>query len=105
MLDETIVKQKRNLSSFIDVIKNSYIIKASTIFAMSLKFHATVWKILDICPRKEGEDFTEVQNDEDTLTFLVDLGYSGHFTYISRICLRTTAISLEDSAPASRAEE
>ncbi|GJW08118.1 retrovirus-related pol polyprotein from transposon TNT 1-94 [Tanacetum coccineum] len=29
-------------------------------------------KILDICPRKEGEDFTE-----DTLTFLVDLGYSG----------------------------
>ncbi|GKA00037.1 hypothetical protein Tco_0672587 [Tanacetum coccineum] len=33
-------------------------------------------KILDICPRKEGEDFTEVQNDEDTLTFLVDLGYS-----------------------------
>ncbi|GJS20479.1 hypothetical protein Tco_0449111 [Tanacetum coccineum] len=36
------------------------------------------WKILDICPRKEGEDFTEVQNDEDTLTFLIDLGYSGH---------------------------
>ncbi|GJU53666.1 hypothetical protein Tco_1227380, partial [Tanacetum coccineum] len=34
-------------------------------------------KILDICPRKEGEDFTEVQNDKDTLTFLVDLGYSG----------------------------
>ncbi|GJZ63352.1 hypothetical protein Tco_0619773, partial [Tanacetum coccineum] len=33
-------------------------------------------KILDICPRKEGKDFTEVQNDEDTLTFLVDLGYS-----------------------------
>ncbi|GJT55484.1 retrovirus-related pol polyprotein from transposon TNT 1-94 [Tanacetum coccineum] len=34
-------------------------------------------KILDICPRKDGEDFTEVQNDEDTLTFLIDLGYSG----------------------------
>ncbi|GJZ43096.1 hypothetical protein Tco_0590351, partial [Tanacetum coccineum] len=34
-------------------------------------------KILDICPRKEGEYFTEVQNDKDTLTFLVDLGYSG----------------------------
>ncbi|GKD94919.1 hypothetical protein Tco_1374756, partial [Tanacetum coccineum] len=34
-------------------------------------------KILDICPRKEGEDFTKVQNDEDTLTFLIDLGYSG----------------------------
>ncbi|GKA55252.1 retrovirus-related pol polyprotein from transposon TNT 1-94 [Tanacetum coccineum] len=34
-------------------------------------------KILDICPRKEGKDYTEVQNDEDTLTFLIDLGYSG----------------------------
>ncbi|GJW99013.1 hypothetical protein Tco_0180821 [Tanacetum coccineum] len=34
-------------------------------------------KILDICPRKEGKDFTEVQNDEDTLTFLIDLGCSG----------------------------
>ncbi|GJS59104.1 hypothetical protein Tco_0882673 [Tanacetum coccineum] len=33
-------------------------------------------KILDICPRKEGEDFTKVQKDEDTLTFLIDLGYS-----------------------------
>ncbi|GJS99153.1 reverse transcriptase domain-containing protein [Tanacetum coccineum] len=36
-------------------------------------------KIFDICQRKEGEDFTEVQNDEDTLTFLVDLGYSSPF--------------------------
>ncbi|GJX06563.1 hypothetical protein Tco_0194495 [Tanacetum coccineum] len=34
------------------------------------------WKILDILSKKR-EDFTEVQNDEDTLTFLVDLGYSG----------------------------
>ncbi|GJQ93006.1 hypothetical protein Tco_0004145 [Tanacetum coccineum] len=39
------------------------------------------WKILDICPRKEGEDFTEVQNDEDTLTFLIDLGYSDFQQY------------------------
>ncbi|GJY56623.1 integrase, catalytic region, zinc finger, CCHC-type containing protein [Tanacetum coccineum] len=42
-------------------------------------------KILDICPRKEGEDFTEVQNDEDTLTFLVDLGYSDNVDYSSLI--------------------
>ncbi|GKF01265.1 hypothetical protein Tco_0028188, partial [Tanacetum coccineum] len=34
-------------------------------------------KILDICSRKEGKEFTEVQNDEDTLTFLMDLGYLG----------------------------
>nr|GEU90119.1 hypothetical protein [Tanacetum cinerariifolium] len=34
-------------------------------------------KILDICPRVEGEEFTKVQNDDDTLTFLIDLGYKG----------------------------
>ncbi|GJV17084.1 hypothetical protein Tco_1362407 [Tanacetum coccineum] len=34
-------------------------------------------KILDICPRVEGEEFTEVQDDEATLTFLIDLGYKG----------------------------
>ncbi|GJZ17985.1 retrovirus-related pol polyprotein from transposon TNT 1-94 [Tanacetum coccineum] len=27
-------------------------------------------KIMDICPRVEGEEFTELQNDDDTLTFL-----------------------------------
>ncbi|GKE19306.1 hypothetical protein Tco_1426883 [Tanacetum coccineum] len=34
-------------------------------------------KILDICPRVEGEEFTEVQDDDATLTFLIDLGYKG----------------------------
>nr|GEY29575.1 hypothetical protein [Tanacetum cinerariifolium] len=34
-------------------------------------------KILDICPRVEGEEFTELQNDDDTLTFLRDLSYKG----------------------------
>ncbi|GJT82995.1 hypothetical protein Tco_1057337 [Tanacetum coccineum] len=33
-------------------------------------------KILDIYPRVEGEEFTPVQ-DDDTLTFLTDLGYKG----------------------------
>nr|GEU99102.1 hypothetical protein [Tanacetum cinerariifolium] len=32
-------------------------------------------KILDICPRVEGKEFTEVQDDDATLTFLIDLGY------------------------------
>ncbi|GJZ08920.1 hypothetical protein Tco_0543203 [Tanacetum coccineum] len=32
-------------------------------------------KILDICPRVEGEEFTPVQDDDDTPTFLIDLGY------------------------------
>ncbi|GJT01797.1 hypothetical protein Tco_0822966 [Tanacetum coccineum] len=34
-------------------------------------------KILDICPRVEGEEFTEVQDDDATLTFFIDLGYKG----------------------------
>ncbi|GKB84611.1 hypothetical protein Tco_0956883 [Tanacetum coccineum] len=34
-------------------------------------------KILDICTRVKGEDFTEVQDDDATLTFLIDLGYKG----------------------------
>ncbi|GJV83595.1 hypothetical protein Tco_1523493 [Tanacetum coccineum] len=32
-------------------------------------------KILDICPRVEGEEFTEVQDNDATFTFLIDLGY------------------------------
>nr|GEU79524.1 retrovirus-related Pol polyprotein from transposon TNT 1-94 [Tanacetum cinerariifolium] len=32
-------------------------------------------KILDICQRVKGEEFTEVQDDDATLTFLVDIGY------------------------------
>nr|GEV13838.1 integrase, catalytic region, zinc finger, CCHC-type, peptidase aspartic, catalytic [Tanacetum cinerariifolium] len=34
-------------------------------------------KILDICLRMEGEEFTEVQDGDATLTFLIDLGYKG----------------------------
>ncbi|GKA23926.1 hypothetical protein Tco_0709959 [Tanacetum coccineum] len=34
-------------------------------------------KILDICSRVQEEDFTEVPDDESTLTFLIDLGYKG----------------------------
>nr|GEZ00684.1 hypothetical protein [Tanacetum cinerariifolium] len=33
--------------------------------------------ILNICPRVEGEDFTDVPDDETALTFLIDLGYKG----------------------------
>ncbi|GJS71143.1 hypothetical protein Tco_0703984 [Tanacetum coccineum] len=35
------------------------------------------WKILDICPRVQGEDFAELPDDEATLTFFLDLGYKG----------------------------
>ncbi|GKB38254.1 ribonuclease H-like domain-containing protein [Tanacetum coccineum] len=37
-------------------------------------------KIMDICPRVEGEEFTPVQDDDDTHTFLTDLGYKGKKT-------------------------
>nr|GEX19442.1 hypothetical protein [Tanacetum cinerariifolium] len=32
-------------------------------------------KILDICPRIKGEEFTKVQDDDATLTFLIDISY------------------------------
>nr|GEZ78994.1 hypothetical protein [Tanacetum cinerariifolium] len=34
-------------------------------------------KILDMRPRVEGEEFTELQDDDSTLTFIIDLGYNG----------------------------
>nr|GEV71657.1 uncharacterized mitochondrial protein AtMg00810-like [Tanacetum cinerariifolium] len=52
-------EEKRNLSS--ECVVNAKVFR----------------KILDICPIKEGEDFTEVPDNDDTLTFLVGLGYSG----------------------------
>ncbi|GJV78756.1 hypothetical protein Tco_1514626 [Tanacetum coccineum] len=81
---ETIVKQKEE--TFQVVINFWYTITKikdfeSYEFLLADKKYvidAEVFRTIhDICPRKEGEDFTEVQNDEDTLTFLIDLGYSG----------------------------
>ncbi|GJZ61905.1 hypothetical protein Tco_0618042 [Tanacetum coccineum] len=106
-LETTVKQKEETFQVVIDVIKNSTCFKAFTISAdvpeiLMQQFWYTITKIkdsesyeflladkkcvidaevfrkiLDICPRKEGEDFTEVQNDEDTLTFLIDLGYSG----------------------------
>ncbi|GJV70956.1 hypothetical protein Tco_1490951 [Tanacetum coccineum] len=33
--------------------------------------------IVDICPRVEGVDFTDVPHDDTTLAFLIELGYKG----------------------------
>nr|GEZ82866.1 hypothetical protein [Tanacetum cinerariifolium] len=72
---ETSVKQKEETFQIvINLIMHSTCFKA---FTISADVPEIFMKILDICLRKEGEDFTEVQNDEDTLTFLVDLGYTG----------------------------
>ncbi|GJT67177.1 hypothetical protein Tco_1018657 [Tanacetum coccineum] len=40
-------------------------------------FMQQFWTILDIRPRVEGVDFTNVPDDDIALTFLIDLGYKG----------------------------
>nr|GEV27187.1 hypothetical protein [Tanacetum cinerariifolium] len=81
-LETTVKPKEETFQVVIDVIKNSTCFKAFIISAdvpeiLMQQFWHTITKILDICPRKECEDFTEVPNDEDALTFLVGLGYSG----------------------------
>nr|GEW42096.1 retrovirus-related Pol polyprotein from transposon TNT 1-94 [Tanacetum cinerariifolium] len=74
---ETTVKQKEETFQVVIDVKDS----DSYEFLLANKecvVNVVVFrKILDICPRKKGEDFTEVPNDDDTLTFLVGLGYPG----------------------------
>ncbi|GJS95048.1 hypothetical protein Tco_0802016 [Tanacetum coccineum] len=82
-LETTVPQKEETFQVMIDVIKNSTCFKAFTIFVdVPEIFMQQFWqskrsKILDICPRVEGEEFTELQNDDDTLTFLLDLGYKG----------------------------
>ncbi|GJT19588.1 hypothetical protein Tco_0878294 [Tanacetum coccineum] len=66
-LETTMLQKEETFQVIIDVIKNSTCLKAFTISA----------EILEICPRIQGEDFTEVPNYESTLTFVIDLGYKG----------------------------
>ncbi|GJU02375.1 hypothetical protein Tco_1112713 [Tanacetum coccineum] len=106
-LETTVHQKEEIFQVIIDVIKNSTCFKAFTISAEVPKiFMQQFWytikkvkdrksfefllankkcivdaevfrKILDICPRVEGEEFTEVQDDDATLTFIIDLGYKG----------------------------
>ncbi|GJZ89104.1 retrovirus-related pol polyprotein from transposon TNT 1-94 [Tanacetum coccineum] len=99
--------KEENCQVIIDVIKNSTCLKAFTISAKAYEiFMQQFWhtikkvngtnsyefdlankecvvdaevvrKILNIFPRVQGEDFTEVLDDETTLTFLINLGYKG----------------------------
>ncbi|GJS77276.1 hypothetical protein Tco_0727157 [Tanacetum coccineum] len=98
-------QKEETFQVIIDVIKNSTCFKAFTISAEVPKiFMQQFWytvkkvkdtesyefllankrcvvdaevfrKILNICPRVEGEEFTELQDDDATLTFLINLGY------------------------------
>ncbi|GJX84517.1 hypothetical protein Tco_0335291 [Tanacetum coccineum] len=79
-LETTVPWKEETFQVIIDIIKNSTCFKAFTIFAdvpeiFMQQFWYTIKKILDICPRVKGEEFTPVQDDDDTLTFLTDLGY------------------------------
>ncbi|GJR96393.1 hypothetical protein Tco_0268567 [Tanacetum coccineum] len=81
-LETTVPQKEETFQVVIDVIKNSTCFKAFTISADVLEifmqqFWYTIKKILDICPRVEGEEFPEVQDDDATLTFLINLGYKG----------------------------
>ncbi|GKA71420.1 hypothetical protein Tco_0777559, partial [Tanacetum coccineum] len=104
-LETTVSQKEETFQVVIDIIKNFTCFKAFTIsadvpeifmqqfwytikkvqgtdsyeFLLSNKkcrVDAEVFrKIMDICPRVEGEEFTELQNNDDTLTFLIYLGY------------------------------
>ncbi|GJU62888.1 retrovirus-related pol polyprotein from transposon TNT 1-94 [Tanacetum coccineum] len=106
-LETTVPQKEKTFHVIIDVIKYSTCFKAFTIYAdVPAIFMQQLWyiikkvqgtdsyefllankkcivdaevfrKILDIYPRVEGKEFTELQNDDDTLTFLIDLRYKG----------------------------
>ncbi|GJT58512.1 hypothetical protein Tco_1002045 [Tanacetum coccineum] len=57
-LETTVPQKEETFQLVIDIIKNST-------------------TILNIYPRVEGKDFTDVSDDETALTFLLDLGYKG----------------------------
>ncbi|GKB41641.1 hypothetical protein Tco_0886583 [Tanacetum coccineum] len=82
-LETTVLQKEETLQVVIDIIKNFTCFKAFTISAdvpeinMQHFWYTIKKKDLDICLRVEGEEFTKIQNDDDTLTFLIDLGYKG----------------------------
>nr|GEY94924.1 hypothetical protein [Tanacetum cinerariifolium] len=104
-LEMTVLQKEDTFQVVIDIIKNSTCFKAFTISVdvseiFMKQFWYTIKKVqdtdsyefllankkcivnpevfrtfLDICPRVEGVDFTDVLDDDTTLTFLIDLGY------------------------------
>ncbi|GJT30776.1 hypothetical protein Tco_0911051 [Tanacetum coccineum] len=106
-LETTVPQKEETFQVVIDLVMNSTCFKAFTISADVPKiFMQQLWysikkvqgtdsykflhankkctvnaeffrTILDICPRVEGVYFTDVPDDDTTLTFLIDLGYKG----------------------------
>ncbi|GKD65190.1 hypothetical protein Tco_1307298 [Tanacetum coccineum] len=110
-LETTMPQKEETFQVVIDIIKNSTCFKAFTIFAdvpeiFMQQFWYTIKKVqdtdsyefllankkcivnaevfktmLNICPRVEGVDFTDVPDDDTALTFLIDLGYKEDLAY------------------------
>ncbi|GJT96273.1 hypothetical protein Tco_1091791 [Tanacetum coccineum] len=106
-LETTVPQKEETFQVAINLIKNSSCFKAFTIFVDFLEIfmqqfwysikkiqgidsyefllankkcvvYADVFRtILDICPRVEGVNFTDVPDDDIALTFLINLGYKG----------------------------
>nr|GEW71584.1 retrovirus-related Pol polyprotein from transposon TNT 1-94 [Tanacetum cinerariifolium] len=77
-LETTMPQKEETFQVVIDFIKNSTCFKALTISTdVPEIFMQQFWTILDICPRVEGVDFTDVLNDDTALAFLIDIGYKG----------------------------
>ncbi|GJX72319.1 uncharacterized mitochondrial protein-like protein [Tanacetum coccineum] len=76
-LETTMQQKEETFQVVIDVIKNSTCFKAFIITAECIVDAEVFKKIPDICPRVKGEEFTEVQDDDATLTFFIDLGFKG----------------------------
>nr|GEV97342.1 hypothetical protein [Tanacetum cinerariifolium] len=73
-LETTVPQKEETFQVVIDLIKNSKCFKAFTISTDVPKIFMT---ILNIYPRVEGVDFTDVPDDDATLSFLIKLGYKG----------------------------
>ncbi|GKA85572.1 hypothetical protein Tco_0807226 [Tanacetum coccineum] len=77
-LETTMPHKEETFQVVIDLIKNSTYFKAFIVSAHVPEiFMQQFWTVLDICPRVEGIDFTDVPDDDTALTFLIDLGYKG----------------------------
>ncbi|GJR40740.1 hypothetical protein Tco_1216424 [Tanacetum coccineum] len=74
-LETTVPQKEETFQVVIDLIKNSTCFKAFTISVDVPEIFIQI--ILDICPRVEGVDFTDVPDDDTALTFPIDLGYKG----------------------------
>nr|GEW54007.1 putative reverse transcriptase domain-containing protein [Tanacetum cinerariifolium] len=75
-------QKKETFQVVIDLVKNSSSFKAFTISGDVLKiFMQQLWTILDICPRVEGVNFTDVLDDDTKLAFLIKLDYKENVNY------------------------